>query len=95
MGKAKKSFGIYVAKLAGVPSPIIERAKLLLEGLESKRKEIKLKPVDEPLLFPKETEKDIQQTKIIRELEKIEIESITPIEALQILNELKKLTRKV
>lgn len=95
MGKAKKSFGIYVAKLAGVPREIIERAKILLEGLESKRKEIKLKPVEEPLLFPKETEKDLQQTKIIRELEKIQIESITPIEALQILNDLKKLTRSM
>ncbi|MBP9887995.1 MAG: DNA mismatch repair protein MutS, partial [Leptospiraceae bacterium] len=95
MGKAKKSFGIYVAKLAGVPEEIIERAKILLEGLESKRKEIKLKPVEEPSLFPKETEKDLRQTKIIRELEKIQIETITPIEALQILNELKKYTRGV
>jgi DNA mismatch repair protein MutS len=95
MGKGKKSFGIYVAKLAGVPDNIIQRAKILLEGLESKRKEIKLKPVEEPLLFPKETEKIIQQTKIICELEKIEIESITPMEALQILNELKQLTRSL
>ena len=95
MGKAKKSFGIYVAKLAGVPDEIIQRAKILLEGLESKKKEIKLKPIEEPLLFPKETEASIQQTKIIRELEKIQIETITPMEALQILNELKKLTRNV
>jgi DNA mismatch repair protein MutS len=95
MGKAKKSFGIYVAKLAGVPDVIIERAKILLEGLESKKKEIRLKPVEEPLLFPKGTEANIQQTKIIRELEKIQIETITPIEALQILNELKKLTRNL
>jgi DNA mismatch repair protein MutS len=95
MGKAKKSFGIYVAKLAGVPDEIIQRAKILLEGLESKRKEIKLKPIEEPLLFPKETEKNIQQTKIIHELEKIDIDTITPMEALQILNELKKLTRNM
>ena len=40
MGKAKNHFGIYVAKLAGVPDEIIERAKILLEGLESKRKKL-------------------------------------------------------
>lgn len=95
VGKAKKSFGIYVAKLAGIPDTIIQRAKVLLEGLESKKKEIRLKPMDEPMLFPKQNEKNEQQTKIIRNLEKVKIDSITPIEAMQILNELQKMTRNL
>ncbi|HMV42055.1 MAG TPA: DNA mismatch repair protein MutS [Leptospiraceae bacterium] len=93
MGKAKKSFGIYVAKLAGIPESIIQRAKVLLEGLESKKKEIKLKPIEEPMLFPKVSEESTRHTKIIQSLEKIKIESITPMEAMQILNELQKMTR--
>jgi len=62
-GSATKSYGIHVAKLAGVPNPVLDRARSVLEELEShhrlntkrpkipprpKRGSARRKPVDEP-----------------------------------------------
>ncbi|NBU99480.1 MAG: hypothetical protein EBS19_14940, partial [Spirochaetia bacterium] len=50
-GKAKKSFGIYVARLAGIPSSIVERSMEILHNLESKKRDLKTKTEIEPSLF--------------------------------------------
>ena len=39
-GAADKSYGIYVADLAGLPTPLLDRAKELLETFESKEKTV-------------------------------------------------------
>jgi DNA mismatch repair protein MutS len=88
-GSADKSYGIHVAKFAGLPKTIISRATKILEKLESKRSNDKL------------TEDDISSEQlnifnaanhvIIQILEKIDIDNITPVEAINELNKLKKL----
>ena len=82
-GKSKGSLGIKVAELAGFPGDVIVEAKALLEKLQSKgvnQEDIHLR------------EEDFEKERLIRvknELEKIDLNSITPLEALNILQKLK------
>ena len=93
-GGADQSFGIEVAKLAGLPQSVIKRAKVILKELESNKIEIEFKS-DEALI--EEDETDIQynfrtnSTDDILELIKtVDINTLTPIEAMQTLYNLKK-----
>ena len=93
-GGADQSFGIEVAKLAGIPQSVIKRAKIILKELEANKIEIEFK-ADESLI--EEDETDIQynfktnSTDDILELIKtVDVNTLTPIEALQTLYDLKK-----
>lgn len=93
-GGADQSFGIEVAKLAGIPNSVIKRAKVILKELESNKIEIKFKAQDSVI---EEEENDIQynfktnSTDDLLELIKtIDINTLTPIEAMQTLYDLKK-----
>lgn len=89
-GKAKKSFGIYVARLAGIPDDVIYRSQEILAVLESKRKVIQFQS-NEPSLFNMTAmQKDSNGERIITALKDIDINNITPIQALQYLDKLKK-----
>ena len=106
-GGADKSYGIEVARLAGLPKEILDRSKAILKRLEE-RKEIVEKNLggEQLLLFgnmaPKEGEcqckkeslkgKELtkEQKIVMRVLDEIEPERLTPLEALLKLNELKK-----
>jgi DNA mismatch repair protein MutS len=89
-GKAKKSFGVYVAKLAGLPEPIIARSKEVLAGLESKKKVIQFKSSGDPALFALDIDKPETSLDEAKKLiDKININQTTPIEALQILSRIK------
>jgi DNA mismatch repair protein MutS len=90
-GVAKKSFGIYVAKIAGIPNEIIDRAKILLQNLESKKKEIKTQS-DSQLLLPLSISN--LESDILKEIKELNIDSITPIQALQKLELWKKKVSK-
>ncbi len=84
-GSVDKSYGIHVAKLANLPDSLIKRASEILKVYESneKKRDIKIQeslPIDD--LIPKES-------KIEKELDKIDPLSITPLEALNILYDLK------
>jgi len=94
-GSADHSYGIQVAQMAGLPQFVINRAKEVLRNLESKeltpyeeRKEklSKLKPGNEKQISLFE----VQDDKLRGEIDQIEIDKLTPIEALIKLNELKK-----
>ncbi len=82
-GKSKGSLGIKVAELAGFPDDVIIEANALLGKLQSKgasQEDVRLK------------EGDFEKEKLLRaksELEKIDLDSITPLEALNILQKLK------
>jgi len=96
-GGTNRSYGIQVARLAGLPTKVIDRAKEILFNLErgeldamgmpkiatTKIPALKPKPPIQPSLF-------VQPDPIRSELKKIKIDQLTPIEALNILNELKK-----
>ncbi len=86
-GSVDKSYGIHVARLAGLPKSLISRASSILkiyEGNEVKR-DIK---VQEALPLDELIDND---SMVEKELDKIDVLSITPIEALNILYKLKEM----
>lgn len=96
-GYADHSYGIQVAEMAGLPISITRRAKQILKNLESKE----LSPLDHRKKKPKDEEERIQLSlfeirddSLRKELEELEIEKLTPLEALIKLNELKNKSKK-
>lgn len=93
-GTADRSYGIHVAQLAGIPAQVITRADRLLNRLEKQsggRK--KINPAE---AAASETEDQLEifnaaNHRIIQTLRDLDIEKITPVEALNRLNEIKKL----
>ncbi|MEO0267139.1 MAG: DNA mismatch repair protein MutS, partial [candidate division WOR-3 bacterium] len=84
-GTQDKSYGIYVAKIAGIPEDVIKRAKEILKFFESKREIKKYIKIEHPQLELFERE-----NKIIEKLKNINVDEISPKEALNLLYELKK-----
>lgn len=86
-GCADGSYGIEVAKLAGVPSSVVERAKVVLKEIEqdSGRPIIMGEKQDDSLQISFASTNDDE---IRSKLRNIDINTITPIEAMQILYEL-------
>lgn len=104
-GPSDKSYGIHVAKLAGLPSKVIERAREILFNLEKKefdssgqpvlayRKRIK-KNKNQLLLFKEDREQALLE-ELKDEIEKCPLNSLSPLEALNFLHRLKeKIKRK-
>ena len=91
-GPTDKSYGINVASLAGLPKSLIERSKILLESFEeegSKKKlELNLFNFDE-YDNKEEVKKEVREDNLKRRLDEIDINQISPLEALNILAELK------
>ncbi|MFQ6002960.1 MAG: DNA mismatch repair protein MutS [Candidatus Zixiibacteriota bacterium] len=90
-GGCDDSYGIQVARLAGVPKQVLERAKEILADLEND--EVRQKRVPESKPKPVSYQLSIfspKDTQIIEELKKLDLDKLTPIEALNKLNELKK-----
>ncbi len=96
-GGSEHSFGIHVAKVAGMPKEILKTANQMLSTMENstakkerKRKKTNLKDdTDLQLSFFQLEDPVLQQIK--DEITKIDIDTLTPIEALMKLNEIKKL----
>lgn len=93
-GGADQSFGIEVAKLAGVPESVVKRAKVILKELENNSVKIEFKAEDSVV---EETENEIQynftangKQEIFEILKAVDINTLTPIEAMQTLYDLKK-----
>lgn len=94
LGGADQSFGIEVAKLAGVPDSVVKRAKVILKELESNAVPIEFKAEDG---IVEEEENDIQynftangRQEILEILKTVDVNTLTPIEAMQTLYDLKK-----
>ena len=82
-GGANKSYGIAVAKLAGLPMEVINRSKIILDSIEKKDIEI-----EKDVLDSSNAIKSKVNDKIITNLNSINIEKISPMEAFGILNDL-------
>ncbi|MFZ5996421.1 MAG: DNA mismatch repair protein MutS [Nitrospirota bacterium] len=82
-GPADKSYGIQVARLAGLPEGVIERAKVVLDKLEKK---------EARTLMPRHAQMDLFTTgdPVTQELLMIDMETMTPQKALKTLAALKK-----
>jgi DNA mismatch repair protein MutS len=97
-GGTKHSFGIHVAKMAGMPQELLDRAKEILKSLESKHVDSSigdnLKQISAPKLqlniFDAHTE---TFTEIRTMLDDLDINRLTPVEALLKLNEIKNLLK--
>ncbi len=85
-GGADRSYGIHVARLAGIPAPVVYRAETLLEQLESGEfRPGKAQPEPfQPLLIA-------QEHPVVSELRRLDVNSLTPLDALTRLYELQKL----
>lgn len=89
-GSASRSYGIHVAKLAGIPDTLLERAKEKLSDLENGR-------ADSPSTGRDEVKEDIQLSMFmvpepspaVEKLKALDLMEITPSQAIKILEELK------
>ena len=98
-GGSEHSFGIYVAKLAGMPTKVVNRAKEILKTLENSRSQDQntenIRRVTEENLQLSFFQLDDPALESIREeLTQIDIKTLTPIEALMKLNKIKSMIGK-
>lgn len=87
-GCADRSYGIHVAKLAGLPSPVIQKAEQMLKKLEKKQPLSKAKKnvnLELPLFASEKVteEKDTKGAFLLEELKNLNPHGLTPMEALQ------------
>ncbi|MBR0535187.1 MAG: DNA mismatch repair protein MutS [Clostridia bacterium] len=92
-GSADGSYGVEVAKLAGVPKPVVENAKKILKTLETQAPVQATRAVEDHV----EEEEELQlsftsgaKESIVEKLKCIDVNTLTPIEAMQVLFELQK-----
>ena len=97
-GGSEHSFGIHVAKMAGMPQSIVKRAEQILKQLETDNRQSDIsKPVDKiaqhregyQLTFFQLDDPVLEQ--IRDEIKNLDINNLTPIEALNKLNEIKRI----
>ena len=102
-GGTDRSYGIYVAKMAGLPNKVIKRANEILESFEQKNMFTKSGDIRETtmeklgkrskvkynngLQYPLFTAKE---SEIEREIQEIDIDNLTPVEALNKISKWKK-----
>jgi DNA mismatch repair protein MutS len=82
-GTALKSYGVYAAKLAGLPKPVVHRAKELL---------IEYEEMGVETLIGDYSSSNLNETEIF--LQKIDADNLSPVEALMKIYELKNLLKK-
>jgi DNA mismatch repair protein MutS len=101
-GATDRSYGIHVARIAGVPHAVTSRAKEILEDIEdecmlseedrkgSKKKQRSSSKYTQVILFDQDaTYNENTPDPVVEELKKLDLNSMTPIEALNKLNEIK------
>ena len=87
-GAASKSYGIEVAKLAGLPPAVIERAKHVLKQHEKQeRQSVQVETAPEPMQLTIFT--PLSQ-RIVDRIEQVDVNALTPLQALNLLEELQR-----
>ena len=90
---ASKSYGIQVASMAGLPDSLIKRAYSIMKDLEEERKHTEIKiEKDQLSLFDK---KEDESYRFIDELANIDLDKLTPIDALGRLYKWKEEVNKI
>ena len=89
-GKADKSYGINVAKLAHLPKVVLDRASQLLSNFENQDNNQNY----QPSLFVMDQVQP-EKSKLLQQLQELDIDSMTPRDALDCLYELKQLSEKI
>ncbi len=95
-GPADKSYGIHVAKIAGLPHELLQRADVILKALEEGHNSPTSPIVEKPIII-EETEQlslfgegNPQEQKVLEQLQALNVLEMTPMDALNALYELKK-----
>lgn len=100
-GATDKSYGIHVARIAGVPLSVTKRAREILEDIENEsaismtdakvgRKHRNNAKYTQLILFDQATsEKESKQHPVVEELRELDVNSLTPLEALNKLSQMK------
>lgn len=89
-GKADKSYGINVAKLAHLPKVVLDRASQLLLNFENQDNNQNY----QPSLFVMDQVQP-EKSQLLQQLQELDVDSMTPRDALDCLYELKKLSEKI
>lgn len=89
-GKADKSYGINVAKLAHLPKVVLDRASQLLLNFENQDNNQNY----QPSLFVMD-QVQLEKSQLLQQLQELDIDSMTPRDAMDCLYELKKLSEKI
>ena len=101
-GSADRSYGVQVAKLAGLPTSVLQRASSILEILEKQyeKSPVRMEPTDEPkeIVVEEETEAGQlnlfsgawtpEEEAVLEKLKKVDVLNLTPLEAMNVLNEM-------
>jgi DNA mismatch repair protein MutS len=88
-GSANKSFGIEVASLAGVPAEVTQRAKVILKNLEKNdtaKKQAQIQIEEENL--------EVDLSEVERIISDVDVNNLTPVQALSLLVDLKEKINK-
>jgi DNA mismatch repair protein MutS len=89
-GAASRSYGIEVARLAGLPSALIARAREVLARHESSERRLSQSSSSEPPAEFQLAIFDAPSKKVLDQLRASELDALTPLEALNLLHQLKK-----
>jgi DNA mismatch repair protein MutS len=87
-GGADRSYGIHVARLAGLPDSVVERARTVLRTLEAGHRVATPAPTDQLVLFP------AGEDPLLVELRSLDLDGTTPREALLLLADLQGRARR-
>ena len=96
-GPASRSYGLQVAALAGIPSPVLQQAAKTLKQLEQQADKVAEKPVQASLfdgLLPTESQAPAEPPPVTRELQGINPDDLTPRQALDLVYRLHAMSRK-
>ncbi|MCK5576536.1 MAG: DNA mismatch repair protein MutS [Sphingomonadales bacterium] len=96
-GAADRSYGIQVARLAGLPGNVINRAEEVLQSLEEQGKKASLEELSKELpLFHEvaNTTPEVKPSEVVDRVKAINPDDLSPREAMDMLYELKALSRK-
>ncbi len=95
-GKAKGSFGVEVARLAGLPQEVVDEARKILKELEERGSPQRVLPfLEESFRRAQEEERLKEYEEVLREIERIDVANTTPLQALILLSRLKEKVKSI
>lgn len=89
-GPSDKSYGVEVARLAGIPYPVVQRAREILKNLEKDRQKQSVKPILLPGMNKDSTKADAGGDAVLREIKSLNLEDISMDRALELLGQWQK-----
>ncbi len=94
-GGADDSYGVEVAKLAGIPNQVIKRAQALVRDLEGDKTEMRIPPATVMEEEDNQSFAGLLSMNLVAELKKTDVTTLTPLEALNLLNHLVNEAKKI